>query len=188
MKRQKFLAFLTAIFVGSSFASCAMPETDSAKAAPETLAAGINKSLSSSNEDENATTSVNETTTAKEKNQKAKSTKKKKSKKKTTTKTTTKKVTTPKKSKTTKKKTTTTKATTKKATTTTPKPTTTTQRTTTTQANNTFNGVYILNLNTKKYHTDPNCRGVHDMKPENRQDSYSIPDGYTWCKWCSGGR
>lgn len=122
-----------------------------------------------------------------------------KKKKTTTTKATTKKNTTAKKTTTAKKKTTTTKATTKKPatttkkqTTTTPKPTTTTTTTTrrittTTQAVRSFNGVYILNTNTHKYHTNPDCRGVHDMKPENRQDSYTVPDGYTWCKWCQGG-
>lgn len=42
---------------------------------------------------------------------------------------------------------------------------------------------YVLNIKTKKYHR-PSCSDVKNIKPENYQESASIPDGYTPCGHC----
>lgn len=170
MKKRRMLSILVSFVIGASLASCAMPETSTDKASPagETELNEIDRGTPlSDNEKDNSSAPEKDTTkktTAKKKKAKGSSEKKKTAASKTTT---------------------------KKQTTTTPKPTTTTTTTTrvttTTTAYNSFNGKYILNTNTLKYHTNPNCRGVHDMKPENKQESDYVPEGYQWCKWCQGG-
>lgn len=42
---------------------------------------------------------------------------------------------------------------------------------------------YVLNIKTKKYHR-PSCSDVKNIKPENYQESASVPNGYTPCGHC----
>lgn len=77
------------------------------------------------------------------------------------------------------------KSTTDRATTPAVKPTKPTEPTTTkpTQAEIT----YVLNTNTKVYHT-MSCRHVKNIKTEHYQESKSVPSGYTPCKVCHPDR
>lgn len=46
---------------------------------------------------------------------------------------------------------------------------------------------YVLSTDTKKYHL-PSCRHVKKIKPENYQESKTIPSGYTPCGTCHPDR